>query len=232
MRPLLEALAARGVGRDGPMDVAALSMPGRAGSNGPPLADVSAMAALVRRVMDALGWPPGDTVIAGHSLGGGVALELALAQEAAGEPLSGLALMCTGARLRVNPAILALYEAAARTGRHVPSMPMIWAPGTPRSVREAHHRAGAETPPDTALVDWRAADGFDRITEWPGLRDTPTVVVAGERDGLTPAKYAAWLVTHIDDAALRTIEGAGHMAPMERPNDVATAILDLAGVRT
>jgi non-heme chloroperoxidase len=52
----------------------------------------------------------------------------------------------------------------------------------------------------------------------------PTTVLVGDRDRLTPPGRAAELVDVIRSARLQTFEGAGHMLPLERPDDVADAI--------
>jgi pimeloyl-ACP methyl ester carboxylesterase len=57
----------------------------------------------------------GDYLVVGHSLGGGVAIEHALASPS--ERLKGIVLLATGARLRVHPMILQLFEQVARGAR-------------------------------------------------------------------------------------------------------------------
>lgn len=79
------------------------ALPGRSGSEGPPLRTAAEAARWVEDFLGVL--EVGDFVAAGHSFGGAIALELGLA--AASLPaLKGLALLCTGARLRVHPDIL------------------------------------------------------------------------------------------------------------------------------
>ena len=54
----------------------------------------------------------------------------------------------------------------------------------------------------------------------------PTTVMVGSRDQLTPADRAAELVRTIPSAHLVTIDDAGHMLPLEAPDEVATAIVE------
>jgi pimeloyl-ACP methyl ester carboxylesterase len=210
-----DALAARGAA------VVAPSLPGRCGSDGPPCATAAEAAARVGALLDALGLEA--PLVAGHSFGGGVALELAFAQPSR---LGGLALLATGARLRVHPTILALMEEAARTGQPAPADRALWRPDTPDAVIDAAVAAAAHTPPATTLQDWRAADGFDRLGDVPRLA-VPTLVVAGTEDALTPPKYARFLADGVPGATLCLLEEAGHMLPMERPDDVADAMIAL-----
>ena len=78
------------------------SLPGRLGSLGPPLSTVAALAAWAAALVRQLGHH--QIVVAGHSLGGAIALELALSEP---DLVCGLALIASGARLRVLPEILA-----------------------------------------------------------------------------------------------------------------------------
>jgi non-heme chloroperoxidase len=52
----------------------------------------------------------------------------------------------------------------------------------------------------------------------------PTTVLVGDQDRLTPPTRAAELADAIPTARLQTFEGAGHMLPLELPDDVADAI--------
>ena len=56
----------------------------------------------------------GDYVIVGHSVGGGVGIEHALVSPS--KRLKGLVLLATGARLRVHPMILQLFDQVAEAG--------------------------------------------------------------------------------------------------------------------
>ncbi|HCB05113.1 MAG TPA: hypothetical protein DEQ43_12880 [Nocardioides bacterium] len=57
----------------------------------------------------------------------------------------------------------------------------------------------------------------------PRLRDLPTLVVDGERDGLAPSGYYDQLAERLQ-AARRTISRAGHYPDIEQPGATAAAI--------
>jgi pimeloyl-ACP methyl ester carboxylesterase len=57
----------------------------------------------------------------------------------------------------------------------------------------------------------------------------PTLLVWGAQDGLATMKQAQALQKWIPEARLVTIEGAGHMPQVERPQEFVTAIMGLAG---
>lgn len=66
--------------------------------------------------------------------------------------------------------------------------------------------------------------GFDSAA-WIGDVDTPTLIVAAERDLLTPPEDAAALAEQIPGAELVVVPGSGHAAPVERPELCAALVL-------
>lgn len=186
-----------------------LSYPGRADMAGPPRESVAALAEFVRERVEAeLGDLAQPHVVLGHSMGGAVAIEYGL-----GAPtgLRALVLVSTGARLRVHPSILAALA----------SPPEAQAPtGTPAASFARSLELASRAPRDTALSDWRAADAFDRMARAHEI-STPTLVVVGDADVLTPLKYARFLHERIVGSQLAVLPGAGHTLPTDHAPQVA-----------
>ena len=87
------------------------------------------------------------------------------------------------------------------------------------------------TPPATAMADLAGlamrSDAFDVL----GGFDRPVLVVCGEDDAITPITDAEAMAAACPNAPfvrLFTVPEAGHMAPLEQPGEVASAIADLA----
>jgi pimeloyl-ACP methyl ester carboxylesterase len=59
-----------------------------------------------------------------------------------------------------------------------------------------------------------------------GAIDVPTLVVVGEEDELTPPAVARAMTSAIPSAAMTTIPGAGHLAPLEAPTAVSRVIAE------
>jgi pimeloyl-ACP methyl ester carboxylesterase len=197
----------------------AINLPGRAGTDGPPLGAVAEMEAFLSRFIESE--VEGDYLVVGHSLGGGVAIEHALASPP--KRLKGIVLISTGARLRVHPMILQLFEQVAKSGTTPPLPPGLYEQGTdPALIAESSQKREA-TPIETGGLDWRAADRFDRMQDLNQI-ELPVLILAGPNDALTPPKYAEYLASNIPRNQLRMIEGVGHMLLMERATTVADAI--------
>ncbi|MGI9183696.1 MAG: alpha/beta fold hydrolase [Solirubrobacteraceae bacterium] len=73
-----------------------------------------------------------------------------------------------------------------------------------------------------ALTDMDLWHAVARLT-------VPTLVVAGERDRLTPPAHARRIAQALPDSAgLIVLPETGHMSPLERPQEIATALIELS----
>jgi pimeloyl-ACP methyl ester carboxylesterase len=66
----------------------------------------------------------------------------------------------------------------------------------------------------------------DRPDSFPSLPSiaVPVLVVVGAEDEITPPEKSEAMARAIPAARLEKIDGAGHLSPMERPDDVAAAL--------
>lgn len=60
---------------------------------------------------------------------------------------------------------------------------------------------------------------FPKIDFTPHLSEikSPTLVICGEKDVITPVKYSKYIAKHISKARLEIVPEAGHCLPIERP---------------
>jgi pimeloyl-ACP methyl ester carboxylesterase len=193
-------------------DPVAIDLPGHGGSPGRGFRGVGDYTYFVVELAKALGWD--RFVVAGHSLGGAIALLTALHD---GDLLDGLILVDTGARLRVDPSLLRGARAAAEAG-HAPATDRSWgfASGTPQSMVDTVQQLTAGTDPAVTYQDWIADDTFDVMSRVKEIR-VPTMAICGAQDRLTPVKYHQFLAAQIPGCQLTIVEDAGHWMFWERP---------------
>lgn len=191
-------------------------LPGRRGA-GPGCCRIEDYARWLRVTGQAQGWAP--AVVAGHSMGGAVALCYALSWPG---DLAGIVLVATGARLRVAPEILRGLAADYRAAVDV-IIARSLAPGADPRLARRLREAMLAVPPEVTAGDFRACDAFDVMGRLGEVR-VPALVVAGREDRMTPPRYAEYLHAHLPRSRLVWIPDAGHMAHVERPREVNEAI--------
>jgi pimeloyl-ACP methyl ester carboxylesterase len=209
-QPQLDGLA--GVAR-----VVAPDLPGHGPLGGRGKPSVAAYAEWLGGFLGALGEEP--PVLVGHSMGGAVAQTLALARP---ERLAGLVLVSTGARLRVLARIVDLLRQHPREGQSL-IQDLSFGAAAPRECVELVDRVLREAAPLVTLGDYLACDRFDARDRLAGVR-TPTLVVTGAEDRLTPLRYGRFLAETIPGARLLEIPGAGHFPQLEQPAALNLAI--------
>jgi pimeloyl-ACP methyl ester carboxylesterase len=158
-----------------------------------------------------------SAVLVGHSMGGAIALTTALEMQ---ERVSGLVLVGTGGRLRVNPMILELTDDAQKLSQAVDVI-ITWAfsEKTPANLISLAQERMLETQPDVLHGDFLACNEFD-IMDRLGELALPVQVICGNEDQLTPVKYSRFLSEGIPGARLDLVQGAGHMVMLEKPEEV------------
>jgi pimeloyl-ACP methyl ester carboxylesterase len=106
-------------------------------------------------------------------------------------------------------------------------MPNMLSAGTLDSRREivAELQSIMENTPATTIQHALAAmrDRADFRATLPRI-NAPTLVIVGESDTLAPVAIAEEMHKSIRGSTLSVITGAGHMAPMEQPQQVSRAI--------
>ncbi len=158
-------------------------------------------------------------IIAGHSLGGAIALQMGLDY---GDELGGLILIGTGARLRVHPDMLE----GARSGSEVASRQLktlAVSPDNAATIPEQLLSEGPQSGPTMLYRDLAACNVFDCMARLQEIR-LPTLIICGTDDRLTPPKYSQYMHEHIAGSSLRVIPHAGHYVMREQPAELNAAI--------
>ncbi|MEA3350344.1 MAG: alpha/beta hydrolase [Chloroflexota bacterium] len=200
--------------------VYALDLPGHGKSGGCGKQSVDAYAHSILNWMQTLGLP--HAVFVGHSMGGAIALRLSILSP---KCVLGIALVGSGARLRVAPAILENTALAATFPAAVETI-IKWAfsPETDPKLVELAAKQMAETRPTVLHGDFLACDAFDETESLSKIR-TPALAICGQDDRLTPPRYSQYLADHIPGAELNIISAAGHLVMLEKPKYVANILV-------
>lgn len=197
--------------------VIALDLPGHGKSSAPGRDSIPAYARDVITLLDALNIP--RAVLVGHSMGGAVAQQAALDWP---ERVAGLALLGTGSKLPVDPAlpdrIVSEPDAALDWLNE-----RMWHPSASDDLRALGRALFAATPHAVVRGDYRACQRFDVRDRLEQIA-APALVIGAEDDCMVPLKFSRTLAERIPGARLVVIEGAGHMFPLEKTPQVVSAI--------
>ena len=195
----------------------ALDLPGHGRSAGEGRDSIDAYGDWLVALFDAAGLE--QAVLVGHSMGGAIALDVALRYP---RLVAGLGLVATGARLRVAPVLLEGFRQQPDATVDIISR---WAfgPDVPEETLRMGRNQMAQTPAKIFYNDFAACDAFDAMDRLADV-EAPALVMCGTGDKMTPVKYATFLRDHIARASLHLIEGAGHMVMVERPEEVTATL--------
>ena len=203
------------------MGSCALDLPGHGRSAKPARTSVSAYADDVVGLANMLNLT--GILLVGHSMGGAIAMNIALRR-----PLTvvGLVLVATGARLKVKDTLLNMV---AEDYEQVVDLvtTLAWSQDAPAEIVGRGRAMMLECDPAAVELDYLACNDFDVMADIGSL-SIPALVLTGSEDALTPPKYGRFLAEHIPEAEYVAIDGAGHMLAQERPDTVAECIVDFA----
>lgn len=197
----------------------ALDLPGHGRSDKPGCETVPDYARRVAAFAEQI-QPPRPALV-GLSMGGAIVQQILLDYP---DRFKNAVLISTGAKLKVLPLIFELLE------KNFPAYLELMAkfsasPNTPREKYQAALDDTAAQSPSVIAGDFRACDAFDVRSRLSEIRSR-VLVISAEDDKLTPPPYAEFLARNITGAQRLHLLQAGHLVPMEKPDEVNRAILD------
>jgi pimeloyl-ACP methyl ester carboxylesterase len=205
------------------MEVVLLDLPGHGESPGPALSSVEDQRDAVHETLRDLNME--RCFVAGHSMGGAIAMSYALAYP---EALKGLILVGTGARLKVMPEFLeGILKDKEGTLKLITET--AFGRNTPPAVKEGGFREMMKCEARTIYNDYYACDHFDLMGTVENI-SVPALIVCAGSDLLTPPKYSEYINWKVKGSRIELIEGAGHMIMIEKPAELNAFIEDF--VRT
>ena len=169
--------------------------------------------------------PQGRLSLAGHSMGGYVALEI---MRTAPQRVERLALLNTNARPDSAESAENRRRLIALADR---DMEAVVEALMPKLMTAEHAKDPLRTGTIGAMKMAIGKDAFKRQQEaiigrvdsrpHLGRISVPTMVIAGREDAIMPLEWLEELARGIRGAKLEVIDRCGHMAPLEKPAEVA-----------
>jgi pimeloyl-ACP methyl ester carboxylesterase len=198
--------------------VIAINLPGRRGSDPIPQATLSSYADTAHRLLEGL--ETGPVFVAGHSLGGGVAQVLAASHQ---EVVKGLVLVSACAKLPPDDGSGRLLRLVPEPFRRVlvlwAAKKILFGPSASWPAIRLSLEEIWECRSETILWDTAAARAMDLEALACRLR-VPTLILCGGRDRLTAPILSQRLSALIAASRLEIVPAAGHMLPLEAPDEV------------
>ncbi len=205
-------------------EVVLLDLPGHGQSGEQGCRSIEDYAAAVKAAFEENGLE--GSYLAGHSMGGMIAMHLAVARP---HLLKGLILIGTGARLRVFPQILeGILKDKEKTVISI--MRFAFSKKAPDAMVRSGFQEMMKSTADVIYGDFDSCDKSDMLAKVKEIAK-PTLVICGLDDALTPPKYSEFLSREIPGAQLVLVPDAGHMVMIEKPEETNRAIETFAARR-
>ena len=201
------------------LNTIAINLPGHGNSDGKGMDRVEDYAKNVSTFIKSI--DVSHPVICGLSIGGAIVLQLLIDEP---ENYRGGIIFNAGAKLKVMPLIFEMIEKDYQgfvTSMYTFGISQKTDPAKLKSLADSM----AVCPPDVTRSDFNACNTFDVMDQLNKI-NAPVLVLTASDDQLTPIKYGQFLAEHIKNATLSNIEDAGHLSPVERPEEVARTIHD------
>ncbi len=160
-----------------------------------------------------------NVILAGHSLGGAIALATFFKTPT---KIDALILCATGARLRVSPVI---FE-AIKNGDFLEYLPVgAFYRKTSREIIDPYIEHSKDITPEVVCMDYSICDSFDVMEKISSIH-VPCLILCGHSDILTPVKYSQYFHDKIEKSTLHIIKKAGHMVTLEKVEETNRYIAD------
>ncbi len=205
--------------------VLAVDLPGHGESDPIAGTSVGAYADAVAEFLAALG--TARVFVAGHSLGGAVAMALAARRPHEVRALVLLSSCAKLARTRswAEPLLSCTPGPLRKVLFFMMARRILFAPGASSLAVGLGMAELVACRAECVLKDLQIAKTMD-LTEQARRLDVPTLIMCGSRDSVTPPALSERLRELIPRSRLDIVEGTGHMLPLESPERVNRAILD------
>lgn len=95
------------------------------------------------------------------------------------------------------------------------------------AVERFAERLIESTPIDVVAEFYPAFAEHDKSNALPLFRDVPVLILAGDKDLVTPSSHSEAIADQLPDAELVIVPDAGHLVMLEHPETVTDRLADL-----
>jgi pimeloyl-ACP methyl ester carboxylesterase len=163
-----------------------------------------------------------QAVLAGHSMGGAIAIQAALDQPTM---VAGLALVSTGAYLGIPPDLLQDFSDPLTVPQALGKFQRLaFSPDSSPFLVAMSIKLLQEGRGTVLAGDWQACAAFDQRSQVERIT-CPAWVAVGADDRLTPLPYAHFLAARLANASVTVIPHAGHMVILEKPAELVEGLV-------
>jgi pimeloyl-ACP methyl ester carboxylesterase len=200
-------------------NIAAIDLPGHGESGGRAAQSIAEYARQLKNILDVL--EPINPILVGHSMGAAIAQCFAAKYSA---EIQGFVLVGGGIKMPVNPNII---EGLQRQPEATMDLICKFAIAKENHLKllSVFRENLVKTKNEVLASDMLACDKFDSTDELRKIA-TPTLVICGLQDRMTPPEFSKQLAAAVKSATLVLIEGAGHMVMMEQPEQFNQIVQD------
>jgi len=196
----------------------AIDLPGRGRSIGEGRQTIASYAEDVVGFLNQVDIP--DPILCGLSMGGAIVQQMLLAYPMR---LKAGILIATGARMEVAPAFFETIEKDYNGFANWLSKICVSKKTNPHRV-DPFREDLLRCRPEVTIHDFGACDRFDVVDQISAI-NCPVLVVTAEEDKLTPPKFGKFLEKQIKNASRAHILDAGHIVPIEKPDEINKTIM-------
>jgi len=190
----------------------ALDLPGRGRSGGKGLKSVEEYKDFLLEFVDTLDLE--NIILIGHSMGGGVAMLIAIERP---EILKALVLVATSPKLTVAQQTLEKVRDNYSEFCDI-SPTRAFAEESPEALKQEYKKGLIDTGSEVCYWDLIACNEFNIMNEIEKI-SVPTLIISADKDIMTPAKNGEYLHQKIYGSEFNEIKGSGHFLMQEKAHE-------------
>lgn len=199
--------------------VYAIDLPGHGKSAGTAHHRVSNYQSAIIDFIAQLGF--NQAVLVGHSLGAGIALQLALDHP---QNVAGLVCISAAASFQIDPTFINLFRLPQTQKKTLEILTQYFSPRHGKTQWYPNLLKSLPTVRNSLwYADLRAKANYDLRSQLSQIT-TPTLVLAGEEDPLVPLSDTTYLARQLPNARIKAFPQHGHLLMLEEPKGVAQEI--------